>query len=111
SASTELRTFERITTCVIWRNAETTPFRAFGFPHMPVSASSSAISGSSEGWQKSLSAAIRDPDVLIDRLGLPEALREPARQAARLFPLLVPESFLKRMRPGDPSDPLLRQVL
>ena len=29
----------------------------------------------------------------------------------RRFPVLVPENFLNRMRPGDPSDPLLRQVL
>jgi EF-P beta-lysylation protein EpmB len=27
------------------------------------------------------------------------------------FPLLVPESFVARMIPGDPGDPLLRQVL
>ena len=29
----------------------------------------------------------------------------------RRFPVLVPENFLNRMRTGDPSDPLLRQVL
>jgi len=29
----------------------------------------------------------------------------------RRFPVLVPENFLLRMTPGDPSDPLLRQVL
>ena len=62
-------------------------------------------------WHRSLANAVRDPDVLIDRLGLPDDLREPARAAAELFPLLVPESYLARMRPGDPDDPLLRQVL
>ena len=35
----------------------------------------------------------------------------PARQAARLFPMRVPRSFVARMRRGDPADPLLRQVL
>lgn len=62
-------------------------------------------------WQQALADAVRDPDVLIDRLQLGEGFRPGARLAARLFPLLVPESFLARMRPGNPGDPLLRQVL
>jgi len=62
-------------------------------------------------WQQELANAIRDPDMLIDRLGLPDALREGARRAAGLFPLFVTESFLGRMQPGDPGDPLLLQVL
>ena len=62
-------------------------------------------------WSRSLAAAIRDPDALIDRLALPDALREPARHAAARFPLLVPDSYLRRMRHGDPADPLLLQVL
>lgn len=62
-------------------------------------------------WQQQLAAAIRDPDVLIDALGLPDDLRAGARQAAGLFPLMVTPSFLRRMRPADPRDPLLLQVL
>ncbi|MFQ5734570.1 MAG: EF-P beta-lysylation protein EpmB [Planctomycetaceae bacterium] len=62
-------------------------------------------------WTQALASAVRDPDVLIDRLRLPAELRGPARRAAELFPLLVPESFLRRMQPGDRRDPLLRQVL
>jgi EF-P beta-lysylation protein EpmB len=62
-------------------------------------------------WHQSLASAIRDPDILIDLLGLPENLRAPARRAARLFDLMVPHSFLARMRSGDAADPLLRQVL
>jgi len=62
-------------------------------------------------WQSELAAAVRNPDELIDRLSLPESFREPARRAAKLFPLLVPESYLARMTVGDPADPLLRQVL
>ncbi|MEX0701590.1 MAG: EF-P beta-lysylation protein EpmB [Planctomycetales bacterium] len=65
----------------------------------------------SSNWHRSLAAAVRDPDVLIDRLGLPDALRPAARQAVESFPLLVPESYLARMTPGDPGDPLLLQVL
>lgn len=62
-------------------------------------------------WHSALAEAIRSPDELIRRLGLPETLLEPARRAAELFPLLVPESYLDRMRHGDPDDPLLAQVL
>ncbi|MDQ3331154.1 MAG: EF-P beta-lysylation protein EpmB [Planctomycetota bacterium] len=60
---------------------------------------------------RSLAEAIRDPDELITSLDLPDTLREPARRAAVSFPLIVPRSFLARMRPADPDDPLLRQVL
>jgi EF-P beta-lysylation protein EpmB len=62
-------------------------------------------------WQDELVSAVRDPDALIDTLGLSDDLRPAARTAARLFPLLVTRSFLRRMRPGDPLDPLLLQVL
>ncbi len=44
-------------------------------------------------------------------LELEPVLLEPARAAARLFPLRVPRAFVARMRKGDPDDPLLRQVL
>jgi EF-P beta-lysylation protein EpmB len=70
-----------------------------------------AQAASRSDWHRSLASAIRDPEVLIERLGLPHSLREPARRAAERFPLLVPESYLRRMRSGDVSDPLLRQVL
>lgn len=62
-------------------------------------------------WHRQLAEAVRSPDVLLERLGLPGALLQPARDAAGLFGLLVPESFLARMQPGNPDDPLLRQVL
>jgi len=65
----------------------------------------------SSSWQRELASAIRDPDHLIDALGLADQLRAGARQAAALFPLLVTRSFLSRMRLGDPRDPLLLQVL
>lgn len=64
-----------------------------------------------DGWRRSLAAAIRDPAVLIERLALGAEWIPSAERAARLFPLLVPESYLARMEPGNPHDPLLRQVL
>ena len=64
-----------------------------------------------EPWKSALREAVRDPDELVDLLGLPEAIREGARRAAARFPLLVPRGFVARMRPGDPADPLLRQIL
>lgn len=61
-------------------------------------------------WQKSLSNAIRDPKVLLQRLGLP--LQAPfSPQALQDFKLLVPESYVQRMQVGRWDDPLLRQVL
>lgn len=62
-------------------------------------------------WHRALAEAVREPDALVDALGLPESLRQPARRAAEQFGLMVPRSFLARMRTGDPADPLLRQVL
>ncbi len=62
-------------------------------------------------WQKELAEAIADPAELLAELGLDPALAEPARRAGAGFGLRVPRGFVARMRPGDPADPLLRQVL
>lgn len=62
-------------------------------------------------WQRSLSQAIRDPETLIEVLSLPREWTEVARRAGNQFPLLVPKSYVAKMRSGDINDPLLRQVL
>lgn len=62
-------------------------------------------------WQTALISAITDPQQLIEQLELDPRLIEPAKAAAQLFPLKVPQSFVARMKKGDPNDPLLRQVL
>lgn len=62
-------------------------------------------------WQVDLAAAIRKPDTLIRRLGLPDQLSHSVARGAMSFRLLVPESFLARMEFGNVGDPLLRQVL
>lgn len=58
-----------------------------------------------------MKTAIRDPAELCRRLELDASWIEPARRAAELFPLFAPRDFVDRMKPGDPRDPLLLQVL
>lgn len=62
-------------------------------------------------WQRSLADAVRDPAELVALLNLPAEFAARALDAARGFPLLVPRSYLERMVPGNPRDPLLLQVL
>ena len=62
-------------------------------------------------WQEAMKDAVRDPDELCRLLDLPAEFAERRKAAARQFPLFVPRGFVARMRPGDPTDPLLRQVL
>ncbi|HET8849842.1 MAG TPA: EF-P beta-lysylation protein EpmB [Marinobacter sp.] len=62
-------------------------------------------------WQTLLSQSITRPEELLARLGLPADLLKGAEAGHRLFSIRVPEPFLARMTPGDPDDPLLRQVL
>ncbi|WP_455379862.1 EF-P beta-lysylation protein EpmB [Acidihalobacter prosperus] len=65
----------------------------------------------SQPWRHALQNAIRDPGELMKILELPEDLVSELGSASRTFPLLVPRGFVARMRPGDPNDPLLLQVL
>ncbi len=62
-------------------------------------------------WQSEIARAISDPVELCRLLDLPAELAKAAVEASRGFPLWVPRPFLSRMRPGDPHDPLLMQVL
>ena len=62
-------------------------------------------------WQQELAGGITRPQDLALALGLDPGLFPAASQASELFGLRVPLSFLRRMRPGDPADPLLRQVM
>ncbi len=57
-----------------------------------------------------LAKAVSDPRQLLQLLGLEQA-GIVLRASIRHFPLRVPRGYVARMRPGDPADPLLRQVL
>ena len=62
-------------------------------------------------WRRDLADAFRDPADLGRFLGLPPAVTAEAARSTAGFPFLVPRGFAGRMRPGDPLDPLLLQVL
>ncbi len=58
-------------------------------------------------WRRQWREAVTDAATLLRRLDLPV----PDGLSDHGFPVRVPEAFLARMRRGDASDPLLRQVL
>ncbi|AJY51219.1 EF-P beta-lysylation protein EpmB [Halomonas sp. KO116] len=62
-------------------------------------------------WQQQLSHAIRDPQILCDRLGLSHDWLAGAQAGHDLFDVCVPEAYLNRIAYADIDDPLLRQVL
>ena len=76
-----------------------------------VSSADAATEQPPGSWQRELAAAIRDPVELCRILGLDASVAAEAGGSAGGFPLLVPRSFVARMTPGDPRDPLLLQVL
>ena len=65
-----------------------------------------------EDWLLQLADVVTDPFELLQQLHLENhaELREGAA-ARRLFPFRVPRAFIARMEPGNPRDPLLRQIL
>ncbi len=71
----------------------------------------SAASVESSDWQQLLAGAFRNSDDLLNYLGLPpdSAIRGVAKASG--FPVLVPRPYADQMAPGNPDDPLLRQVL
>ncbi|TDX32982.1 L-lysine 2,3-aminomutase [Modicisalibacter xianhensis] len=69
------------------------------------------VANDARDWQTQLAQAIRDPRELLARLGLDDHWLPGANQGHALFEVRVPEAYLARMRPKDPQDPLLRQVL
>ncbi|RUO63494.1 EF-P beta-lysylation protein EpmB [Pseudidiomarina insulisalsae] len=62
-------------------------------------------------WQLELAKAIRSPAELGTALNLPADWVARHSTARELFPLMVTRHFVNLMQPGDPDDPLLRQVM
>lgn len=62
-------------------------------------------------WREQLRNVISDGQTLLDALDLTPEQAGFSAEACRDFSLRVPWAFVRRMRPGDPADPLLRQVL
>ena len=75
-----------------------------------VALDSNSVRTSPLPWQTIVKSAIRESGELLRRLGLP---KNPSGgvDGERQFPVFVPEPWLLRIRPGDPHDPLLLQVL
>jgi EF-P beta-lysylation protein EpmB len=67
---------------------------------------------SREDWLTQLADVVTSPDELLHLLNIDaDANLLAGRDAKRLFALRVPRAFIARMEPGNPNDPLLRQVL
>lgn len=62
-------------------------------------------------WRRELANAIRHPGDLLRFLDIDPAALGGAIAHDTGFPTLVPRRFAALMKPGDPHDPLLRQVL
>jgi len=62
-------------------------------------------------WQQLWRDAITDPRELLALLGLEDRAGVLLPRGDTGFAMRVPRGFVARMRPGDPADPLLRQVL
>ncbi|GLX82901.1 EF-P beta-lysylation protein EpmB [Thalassotalea eurytherma] len=62
-------------------------------------------------WQKELANVVTDPQKLLKMLDLDLESYQEHFSARKLFPVRVPVPFIRRMKKGDISDPLLMQVM
>jgi len=61
-------------------------------------------------WQEQLAQAIRQPDELLDYVGLMADSIGYGQKSINQFPVRVPHAFADRIQRNDPDDPILRQV-
>jgi L-lysine 2,3-aminomutase len=66
---------------------------------------------SSRSWQDQLADLVTDPSELLSLLELTTDDLGLSAEAMQSFPLRVPRPYLERIKPRDPRDPLLLQVL
>jgi len=62
-------------------------------------------------WQQALANVVTDPSELLGYCRLTRADLPLLDEDWQHFPLRVPREYLARIRPGDPQDPLLLQIL
>ena len=62
-----------------------------------------------EHWRQQLRDGWRSPEALLEHLQIDPNQIDYTLES--LFPMRVPRAFSDRMQPGNPNDPLLRQVL
>ena len=62
-------------------------------------------------WQQEMKSAFRSATELCQFLRIDPVAAGVSERAATQFPVFVPRNFALRIHPGDPDDPLLRQVL
>lgn len=62
-------------------------------------------------WQKELANVVTDPKELLELLSIDPNTYLHHFKARQLFPVRVPRPFIKKMKKGDISDPLLKQVM
>lgn len=65
----------------------------------------------SKSWQEELADLITSPAELFALLQLDPGQLSDAHQACEQFPLRTTRAYAHRIKPGDPNDPLLRQIL
>ncbi|RUO20328.1 EF-P beta-lysylation protein EpmB [Aliidiomarina haloalkalitolerans] len=64
-----------------------------------------------ERWQQELAQSYTNPLQLAEFLGLSPAWAEQHNAARKLFPMRVPQPFVRLMEKGNEQDPLLLQVM
>lgn len=69
------------------------------------------LSWQSDDWQQELAAGYRRPAELLAALEIAPERIGGGVDFDSPFPMRVPRAYARRMRRGDPADPLLRQVL
>ena len=62
-------------------------------------------------WQQQLSQAITDPLELLNLLDLDPTDFPRCPQASESFPVKLPRAYVDKIEPGNPHDPLLKQVM
>lgn len=64
-----------------------------------------------KSWQEELSNLITDPQTLFEQLDIDPTQLPGAINGHKLFNIRTTQSYLSRVKPGDPNDPLLLQIL